>query len=400
MRIIVSTHDSIHPLQGGGALRTLLCAREFKRRGHDVMIIAPTDGTGELHGIKVHWLHAPRKHRSQVLSSLKYNVRLLRKFFQFAKQTDMFFIHNTISAVTMPFLKPFFSFRFVLDVTDLHAEYLPIGKRNWFERLATPPLIWMEYAIVRSADTVIVATEAMKRRMIEKGVEGKRIHVVYDGAEMEEIESRKDPGAEKNIIHLGLVDRQHGVDLLIRAIPGVLSKHPNTRFFIIGGGRELSAVRQVAEDLGVQSACTFTGHLPSHEARTYLAKCAIGVIPRPDVLANRIITTLKIFEYWASKTAVVASRLEGIAEIAEDGKEVLFFSPDNPVDLAAQLNRLLDTPILLDQLRENGYQAALRFSWSHQVPQIVDISLGEQTTKPTLVPHPANAEFKNTVQIR
>ena len=74
--IVVSTHDSLHPIRGGGALRTLKIAEELKRRGHRVIIVAPTDGTGELSGIRTHWLHAPRKQRSQLLSLLKFNIRL------------------------------------------------------------------------------------------------------------------------------------------------------------------------------------------------------------------------------------------------------------------------------------------------------------------------------------
>lgn len=108
MRAIVSTHDSMAPIKGGGALRTLKCAEEFKKRGHKVTIIAPTDKVGEISGIKVHWLHAPRKQRSQILSSIKFNVRLLHKFLQFARTTDMFFVHNTIAAACIPFFKIFF----------------------------------------------------------------------------------------------------------------------------------------------------------------------------------------------------------------------------------------------------------------------------------------------------
>ena len=120
--VIVSTHDSVCPIKGGGALRTLKVAGEFKERGCNVIIIAPTDGIGEVNGIKAHWLHAPKKQRSQILSSLKFNVRLLRKFLQFAGDTDILFVHNTIAAATLPFLKKFFSFNFVLDITDVHAE--------------------------------------------------------------------------------------------------------------------------------------------------------------------------------------------------------------------------------------------------------------------------------------
>lgn len=147
MKIIVSTHDSLCPIKGGGALRTLKCAEEFKKRGHDVTLVAPADGVCELSGIKLHWLHAPRKQRSQILSSIKFNVRLLRKFLHVAGTTDMFFLHNTVAAATIPFLRRFYRFRFVLDVTDVHAEYLAAARRNILERLFTPLILAIEYWI-------------------------------------------------------------------------------------------------------------------------------------------------------------------------------------------------------------------------------------------------------------
>ena len=373
--IIVSTHDSLHPVKGGGALRTLKVAEEFKMRGHNVTIIAPTDGKAVLNGVKVYWLHAPKKQRSQILSSLKFNVRLLRKFLHFAADTDMFFVHNTISAASLLFLKIFFRFRYVLDITDIHAEYLPVGKRNIVEIIVTPILLFIEYRIIKSADRIIAVTNAMRNHLIIKGVPKEKIEVVYDGAETDRISTSKEPGFEKNIIHLGIVDRQHGVEYFIGAIPGVIKKRPDSKFFIIGGGRELDNIKRLAKSLGVIENCVFTGHLQCEEAREFLKKASIGVIPRQDNLPNRIITTLKLYEYWASGTAVVSSRLEGIAEIAAEEKNILFFKPGSCDDLAEKLISLLDDRKAVESMRAEGYRAAEKFRWSKLIPGIVDFAL-------------------------
>jgi glycosyltransferase involved in cell wall biosynthesis len=373
--IVVSTHDSLHPIRGGGALRTLKAAEEFKKRGHQVIIIAPTDGVGELSGIKTHWLHAPCKQRSQILSSLKFNVRLLRKFLQFARNTDMFFVHNTIAAVFLPCLKPFFHFRFVLDITDIHAEYLPVGKRNLVEKLLTPFLLRVEYWIIGSADRIIVETQAMRRLLAAKGIPSARVAVVYDGAEPEKIPCDKKPGSENRVIHLGTVDRQHGVEVFVRAMPFVLARRPETKFLIVGGGRELPNVRMLASSLNVSGSCVFTDHLSCEEARQWLRQAAIGVIPRQDFLPNRIVTTLKLYEYWAGRTAVVSSRLEGIAEIACDGQDILFYAPGDPEDFAAKILRLLESADLRGRIQEGGLKTVRQYRWGELVPRIVDWAL-------------------------
>ncbi|OGR67261.1 MAG: hypothetical protein A2081_01310 [Elusimicrobia bacterium GWC2_61_19] len=375
MRIIVSTHDSLAPIRGGGALRTLKCAGEFKKRGHDVTIIAPTDGIGELDGIKTHWLHAPRKQRSQILSSIKFNVRLLRKFLQFAGKTDLFFVHNTIAAATLPFLRFFFRFRFILDVTDVHAEYLAAAKCNWLEKLATPAVLWIEYWIIKSADKVVVVTLAMKDLLAANGVPADRISVVYDAAEIDRISPDKAPGAEKAVLHLGTVDRQHGVDLFIKCIPYAARRHPEARFLVVGGGRELPNVIALAKDLGVYDKCLFTDYLPCEKAREYMREAAIGVIPRLDTLPNRIVTTLKIYEYWAGGLASVSSRMAGIAEIAEDGRDILFFPSGDAQAMADAVCRLLEDRGLREKIAAGGLETVKKHTWAGTTPRIVDIAL-------------------------
>jgi len=373
--IIVSTHDSLYPVKGGGALRTMAVARELARKGQKITLIVPAGRKKALEGMPVISIGEPRKQRSQILSALKFNFRLLLRASRQLCRADIVFVHNTIAAPLMPFLKKALGFRFVLDVTDIHAEYLTIGKRTAFEKILTPMLLAYEYFIIRSADFVIVATEAMKKLLLDKKVEAGRMEVVYDSVENGIIPSQKEAGAEMGIIHLGAIDRQHGVEMLVRAVPLVVSRFPQARFFFVGGGRELPAVKALAFRLGVLPYCVFTDWLSCQEARRYLKKACIGVIPRPDILPNRIITTLKIFEYWASSTAVISSALEGIKEISYNKDNVLWFSPGDSEDLAEKINFLLGDAELRSGLAAKGYMAAARYDSAASAARIAQATL-------------------------
>ncbi len=375
MKIIVSTHDSLAPLQGGGAIRTLKVAHEFKKRGHSVTIIAPTDAVSKIQDIDVEWLHPPRKQRSQILSSIKFNIRLFRKFFRFIEDIDIVFIHNTISAITVPFLKMFFSFKFILDITDIHAEYLPIGNRNLLERIVSPCLIKYEYWIIRHAEAVIVVTYAMRDLLIKRGILKERIIVVYDGVDGVDFTREKDMGADKSVIHLGAIDRQHGVELIVKAAVKVIEKDNRIKFLFIGGGRELKHIKRLAEELDLEKNCFFSGILEHSKVVQYLKKASIGIIPREDYLPNRIVTTLKVYEYWASATAVVASSLEGLREIAEDFREVIFFQPGDSDDLADKIILALDDAALRERVIKKGLDRVKDFSWEDIASSIVDFSL-------------------------
>lgn len=373
--IIVSTHDYVAPLRGGGGLRTVKVAFEFRARGHNVVMIAPTEGISQISGIKVEWLHPPRKQRSQILSALKFNLRLLRKLFKFIQNTDIIFVHNTIAALTIPFLKKVFHFHFFLDITDIHAEYLKIGRRNIFEKMLTPYLLKYEYYIINSADFITVATKAMRELLLLKGLDRNKIEVVYDGVDRENVPQDKEEGSESGVIHIGAVDRQHGVELLIQAIPFIIKDYPHTIFYFIGGGRELIAMKKLAEQLGIIEHCVFTGWLACEESRKFLKKASIGIIPRKDILPNKIITTLKVYEYWASKTAVISSPLDGLKEIASHNENILWFRSGDPKDLAKKITFLLNNKEYKERLIVRGLTTVNHFDIKSSAARITDIVL-------------------------
>ena len=69
--IIVTIHDSIDPIKGGGSLRTLKAAAEFKKRGHAVKIFAPSNKSN-VQGIDVENINIPIKEK-MFSSSFRFN---------------------------------------------------------------------------------------------------------------------------------------------------------------------------------------------------------------------------------------------------------------------------------------------------------------------------------------
>ena len=374
-RVLVLTHDFIHPLQGGGGLRTLYVALEFQRRGFSPVIIAPCEGIKKINGIKVVSVSPPRKQRSQILSCVKFNVRLLFKIFPFLNGVGIIFVHNTISAILLPFLKKILGFKFLLDITDIHAEYLLVGKRNFLEKFLTPFLLRYEYFIISSADFITVATKAMRDLLLKKGLPEDKIDVVYDGVDLENICSVKLPTAEKGIIHLGAIDKQHGVEDIVRCIPLVINQIPDVKFYFVGGGRELKTIKKITKNLNINGNCIFTGILPQDKAREYLRKACIGIISRRKNLPNDIVTTLKIYEYWASGTAVVTTSLKGIREIAQDGCDIMVYNSGDVYDLSEKVIQLLKDPDTRNGLISNGLKSVKKFNIFDTAYRIVEANL-------------------------
>ncbi|MBD3264682.1 MAG: glycosyltransferase [Candidatus Omnitrophica bacterium] len=371
---IVSTHDCVNPSWGGGGLRTRKISLELVQRGINVYLVAPLEEKVLADKITNLHISPPSKKYSSLLSTLRFNLQMFIKLSGLMKRTDLVVIHNCIAALSIPLLKKFFPVRFVLDITDIHTKYIYMENKVLFNRIAAPFLEKVEYSIIKTADLVIAVSSAMKELLISKGVKEEIIKVIPDGVELKKIPSCKEEGAEMRVLHLGAVDIQHNVEVVLEAVSSVLRILPEVEFLFVGGGRGLEYVRKKSIELGVESNCIFTGKLPQEKAREYLQSSLIGIIPRRSCPANDLVTTVKIFEYWASGTAVISSPLKAIQEIAHDRINILFFDGSSE-DLAEKIIFLLQNRDFRRTLIGNGERAAANFDLDKSAKNIVDFAL-------------------------
>ncbi len=370
MKILVTVHDSISPVTGGGALRTIKVAAELKKRGHEVVILAPSEEL-VVGGVKVIPLPLPDK--SDLLkSSVKFNAVLFKKLLSLSGKFDLIFSHSIVSGFLCFLFCRFYGKKFVFDITDLHTEYFKVNNSSEFLKPVAWVLNFIEYFTARKSDSVIAVTNVMKNWLVKKGVPDEKIRVVYDGVEYSNYSPDKD-GSGLNVIHIGEVEKGEGIETLIRAIPLILRKLPNARFYFIGGGVDFEEMKNLSRILKVSDNCVFTGLINYSRVRDYMKKSQISVISRPPTPANHTVLTLKLLEAWASGTVCVSTPLEGIREIADENEDVVFYEPDSPASLAEKIIYLFERPEVLVKMRLKGREKARNFDWSPLINKICDI---------------------------
>ncbi|HIE33187.1 MAG TPA: glycosyltransferase [Thermodesulfobacteriaceae bacterium] len=98
-----------------------------------------------------------------------------------------------------------------------------------------------------------------------------------------------------------------------------------------------------------------------------LEKAQIGVLPNTgESTVSRFYTSpMKLLDYMATKTAVVASDLPSVRELVSE-KEVLFFAPDDPQSLAEALQLLSQNSKLRERLATAAYEKAKEFTWERR----------------------------------
>ena len=182
-----------------------------------------------------------------------------------------------------------------------------------------------------------------------------KLHVVRCGLPMRDLPSAEGSGGATRFVCVGRLSPEKGQAGLLEAFARVASDHPDVQLTLVGDGPELDLLKRHAEALSVTAQVTFAGRLGEKDALDQIAHSDVLVLPSfmeglPIVL----------MEAMAIGTPVIATRVAGIPELVEDGKNGLLFTPSDWGALADCMRRLADDPRLRASLATEGRKAVER----------------------------------------
>ncbi|OJI08999.1 MAG: hypothetical protein COV08_02485 [Candidatus Vogelbacteria bacterium CG10_big_fil_rev_8_21_14_0_10_49_38] len=79
---------------------------------------------------------------------------------------------------------------------------------------------------------------------------------------------------------------------------------------------------------------------------------------------------MKLFEYMASGTPIVASDIPSIREIVDDASAT-FFTPDDPADLKEKIQATLADTKCAQEKAVNAYKTAREHDWNARAKRII-----------------------------
>lgn len=184
-------------------------------------------------------------------------------------------------------------------------------------------ILLYEFAMKR-ADHCFVQTEEMKKSLIARGIEARKMTPVPMGITPRVLNHQKrvESSAEKNqsdqfiqpnhqhIFYLGTLDRDRELTVMIDSFARVLQTRPETQL-ILAGGEANPGDQQVlmsrARALGVSDNVTFTGMLPIEQAWQILERVDVCWCPIVNNRVLRVGSPTKLIEYMAFEKPIVAN---------------------------------------------------------------------------------------------
>lgn len=222
----------------------------------------------------------------------------------------------------------------------------------------------MESYVLRRADAITCICDGLRQDIIQRGIDASKITLIPNAVDISQfplLTERDQALADKLGFHqqqiLGFIGSFYGyegLDLLIEAMPSILSRQPNTRLLLVGGGPQEQALKDQARRLGVSDKVLFTGRVPHHEVNAYYSLIDVLVFPRKSMRLTELVTPLKPLEAMAQGKLVLASNVGGHRELIQDGKTGWLFEPDKPEVLAEAALALMADRSAWPKLRAAG----------------------------------------------
>ncbi|MDD1477235.1 glycosyltransferase family 4 protein [Arthrobacter sp. H16F315] len=226
-----------------------------------------------------------------------------------------------------------------------------------------------EAELMAAADLVVTLGDVMRDNIVAAGIPNERIIITPNAIGGQFLEEPVDPSTARRELglpeqgqYIGTVSSlvpYEGIDDLIAAFGLLAPSNLDLSLLIVGDGASLPSLKQLARRSGFDDRIIFTGRVPRDKARLFHQALDVFVVPRRDLDVTRSVTPLKPIEALACARPVVASRLAALQEIVADGTNGLLAAAGNPRDLAAKLERLLDSEELRALLGQAGRQGVL-----------------------------------------
>jgi len=163
------------------------------------------------------------------------------------------------------------------------------------------------------------------------------------------------PEDSQELLYVGVLTRQKGVEYLLRAMPSVLQDYPRARATIVGDGPDAPRLEAITRELGIEAAVEFTGRIPNRELMAFYQAARICVIPSLWLENSPIV----IYESMLAARPLVGSDRGGIPDLIESGNAGLVFPAKDSSALALCLKKLLGDHGLATELGVNGRSYAM-----------------------------------------
>lgn len=259
-----------------------------------------------------------------------------------------------------------------------HRMRLVTTAHGWVQQTSRTPLYYRvdRWCLPRYERVVCVSTD-LYDACAAAGVPKQRLVLLDNSIDAADYARRRSvaeakaalgfPAASQLIGAVGRLSGEKAFDVVIRAAHALLKTGRDVRLVILGEGGERAALERLVAELGLADRVTLAGW--QADVRGYFeAMDAFALSSLREGLPNVLL------EAMALEVPVVATRVNGVPRLVQDGENGLLVEAGDPAPLAAALDRLLGDAALQGRFRAAGRGTVEgRFSFAERIRKLAAV---------------------------
>lgn len=197
------------------------------------------------------------------------------------------------------------------------------------------------------ADRVVAVAESARDIVVREGVPAGRVVVIpnaVDAADLRVTETRDEaraalglPAGRAVACVVGRLSHEKGQDVALRALARVRDAGADVVVAFAGDGPDREALVALARELSLGERVFFLGH-QRRVGIVYRASDLLVMPSRSEAMPNALLEAMTV------SLPVVATRVGGVPEVADDGAHALIVPPDDPTSLADAMLACVSDP--------------------------------------------------------
>ena len=208
--------------------------------------------------------------------------------------------------------------------------------------------------IVRRADALIAVSENTRQDAIRLlGIAPDKITTIHSGVAPEYFDARPEPRKRPYVLFVGTIEPRKNLDTLLDAWKMIRAETRREFDLVVAGPRGWGPGATFSR---VLSEASYAGYVPEAQMPGLFAGATLFVYPSfYEGFGFPVVQAL------AARGPVVTSNTSCLPEVARDG--AVLVDPKSPTELAAAIERLLESPAERAKLAGYGRASAERFRW-------------------------------------
>ncbi len=249
---------------------------------------------------------------------------------------------------------------------------------SWSRMLVVRCLIFIRNKLLSFADGFIGVSSSITKEFLRAGFLEESVFEIHNGIEMDKVPIISEGEQEQFRAQLGFPDKRcfvytgrivkgKGLEYLLRVWNGLVKEHKDIHLILIGSGQGYSLsceeeLQNYVLENDLSSSVSITGAI--YNVYDYLAMADFFVFPSETEGCP-----MSLLEALAFGLPSIASRIDGITDIVEDGKNGILVPYGNEESLYAAMKEVLSNP---EEARKLGCAGRETISKKFSLNVIVD----------------------------